>query len=149
MEDIIQTVGKRIFVTKRVGSSLEEFIEIMELNFCLERNLALGSRAISASVKLGDLTKIQQVASQLNTPDVQPNTDGLDLPVLPGQATVAGQSIEVNQSEKEAKFIDSYDEYFKKVGLLSGGNTDGLRRSRKGDKRRTKPLKDPRTINHI
>lgn len=44
MDNIVKNFGEKIFVTKRFTSTLEELIELVELQFCVMRNLSLGNR---------------------------------------------------------------------------------------------------------
>lgn len=55
MENIVDANGPKMMVTGLYGSSEQEFIEIMELHFALERHMSQGTRVPSAFVPLSAL----------------------------------------------------------------------------------------------
>lgn len=55
MENIVDANGPKMMITGLYGSSEQEFIEIMELHFALERHMSQGTRVPSAFVPLSAL----------------------------------------------------------------------------------------------
>ena len=62
-DTIVSEYGKKIFVKKRLSGTKEELNELMQLQFCVMRNLNKGSRSRTANVKLSDLAKLKEAAT--------------------------------------------------------------------------------------
>jgi len=113
MEQVISEYGPVIHVTKRKSSTLEELNELVQLQFCVMRNLHMGPRTRTATVKLSDLENLQRVAAG-------------GAPVMNGAN--AAQPIEVRvpqesdtplvQTKEEFNFYKNYDrvQHLKSLG---------------------------------
>lgn len=120
MDSVIKEFGSRIFVTKRKGDSLAELNELVQLQFCVMRNLHLGDRARTAQVRLGDLMALQRAAASttsgmapspvVGTQDSAPLAAGSpEYPLVPRPET-----------RTEAAFIKDYDRLQTVTNLMRG-----------------------------
>lgn len=73
MDNIIQGYGSKIFVYKKKSSTLDELNELIQMQFCIMRNLHLGIRAPSATIKLSELSKITNAIGQVPQAPQVPN----------------------------------------------------------------------------
>ncbi len=64
---VIEDYGKKIFVKERKSSTKEELNELVQLQFCVMRNLQRGPRYATASVKLSDLQNLASGAKEAMT----------------------------------------------------------------------------------
>lgn len=64
MDTIVEEFGKKMLVKKRKSTTLEEFNELIQLQFCIMRNLQTGNRYATANVKVSDLIKIANGGSK-------------------------------------------------------------------------------------
>lgn len=139
MEDVIAEYGTKIFIKARKGSSKEELNELVQLQFCVMRNLQRGPRAKTASVKVSDLVRMQALAAGSGAPNVPnvPPTAGPgqeaqqaaqgapqaapQVPPAP-MITSAGDTITNAQvlSFSESKFISDYSRQQMAKNLSSG-----------------------------
>lgn len=67
MENIIESVGKKIQVRVRKSETKEELNELQQLAFCLFRNLQKGTRYKTASVKVSDIIGLTNNAVEANS----------------------------------------------------------------------------------
>ena len=70
MDDILMEYGPKMFISKRKSDTLKELNELIQLQFCIMRNLHIGSRTKTASVKLDDLIKIDKLANGNSSPAI-------------------------------------------------------------------------------
>jgi hypothetical protein len=56
MEGIIEEYGSKIYVYERKSDTREEFHELIQLQFCLQRDMARGTRTKSALIPISSLT---------------------------------------------------------------------------------------------
>ena len=92
-DDIIEKYGKRIFIDKRKSDTKIEFNELLQLQFCVMRNLNRGSRGKTATVNLSDL--IGDNSPVADVPDAPPANSSAPV-VLPIE-------------EAQANFQDAYN----------------------------------------
>lgn len=117
MDDIIKNYGPQLFIDKRIGSSKEELVELVELQFCILRNLHLGPRIYqSASVDLNQLNKVKSLANGLSTTSVNNQSvtpvELVNAQAIESQLTSANSSSAPGiQTEKEFKYEKAYDKY--------------------------------------
>ncbi len=78
IDGIIAVNGDKIMVSSRLkDGDINEFKEIIELHFCLERNLAKGSRYAKASVPLSQLVSLaSKVSPSTTTTTTTPSVTG-------------------------------------------------------------------------
>lgn len=113
MEDIIAEYGKKIFVSRRKSDTKEELNELIQLQFCVLRNLQLGPRAKTANVKLSDLVKIDQLANN----QTNPRAAGAAGPQLEQESVIVNPTRVLSSSEpatmtrSEDAFIRNFDNY--------------------------------------
>lgn len=94
MEDVIKEYGNKLFISKRKSDTLEELNELVQLQFCILRNLHLGDRSRTATVKLSDLSNLQKAASGGSTPI----------------SSTPLSSTPLIQKKEEYNFVKDYDE---------------------------------------
>lgn len=146
MDDVIAEYGKKIFIKQRKGSSKEELNELVQLQFCVMRNLQRGPRASTASIKVADLVRMQALAAGSGAPNV-PATNpppaqgplgpeaqqvaniqaaglapqGTGVPPKPMITEARGEITNAQvQSFSEAKFISDYSKMQMAKNLNSG-----------------------------
>lgn len=104
MNDIIEEYGKKIHVKERKSDTVEELIELMEIQWCFMRNLHLGNRqAQTANVDLNQLNKIKSLSNTLKLQTTQP-TQQTTLPTIVGPSEISVQS------QEEFDFDKKYDQ---------------------------------------
>lgn len=102
MEDTIEVYGKIINIKKRKTDTLEELNEFEQLKFCVLRNLHLGDRARTATIKLSELSNLSNVANSAT--NSQPTNN---LPTIVNNVSNNGGTID--QTKQESSFIKNYD----------------------------------------
>jgi len=118
MEDIITTYGTKIFVKKRKSDTREELNELIQLQFCVMRNLQMGSRAKTATVKLSDLVKIDQLANGPNGGTLPTGPGPMQVnPINPVGPTPTNGGTPISASREEDAFIKNYDAYWTRRNL--------------------------------
>jgi hypothetical protein len=76
MDSIINTYKPQLFIEKRKTDSVDEFHELMQLQFCLLRNLQRGSRTKSAMVPISSLISFaQKLNPSASAPPAAPAND--------------------------------------------------------------------------
>ena len=118
MDDILMEYGPKMFIGKRKSDTLKELNELIQLQFCIMRNLHIGSRTKTASVKLDDLIKIDRLANGSSSPAVGGSgTIGNSKPLI----TSGGlQSV---QTKREYDSIINNDK-LQRARALSNGNAN-------------------------
>jgi len=124
MEDIIAEYGKKIFIKARKSSTKEELNELIQLQFCVMRNLQLGPRSQTANVKLADLQKLQILANKpQQDQNPQQQNPQQNIQEAPKPQIIEPLS-EVNSAQvqtfNEAKFIDDYSKMQMQKNLSNG-----------------------------
>ncbi|KAH9244349.1 hypothetical protein BASA81_018245 [Batrachochytrium salamandrivorans] len=108
-DTVIKEYGSKIFVEKRKSSSREEMNELIQLQFCVMRNLNKGPRFRTANVKLSDLDKLKQAsaASQAGPRIFSP---GAPQPVTSSETpvVVTGETL-LKVDEAETKFQTAFN----------------------------------------
>lgn len=114
MDAVIREYGPRVFVMKRKGDSLEELNELVQLQFCVMRNLHLGDRSRTAQVKLSDLANLQKAAA--GQMGAAPGAGATASPLVNFGANETIQPLNLVstgdplvQTKAEAQFIKDYD----------------------------------------
>jgi hypothetical protein len=131
-DSIIFKHGKDIFVSKRANDSIEQFHELIQLQFCILRNLARGIRTKSALVPISSLmafsSKLNGNRSTEPVPNNAPNNtpdngrsdvvldrpEGVPEPendeILPGgvQPNPLGSQVQVSEPKARNDIIDAY-----------------------------------------
>ncbi|KAH9253740.1 hypothetical protein BASA81_008358 [Batrachochytrium salamandrivorans] len=109
---VVDEYGKKIFVEKRLSDTLEEMIELIQLQYCVMRNLNKGPRFRTATVKLSDLEKIKQAAAAsrqgpkiVTAPGEPPGV----APTQPQIITGDGDPVVFTISEAEANFQKAFN----------------------------------------
>jgi hypothetical protein len=113
MNDIIANYGTKIFVYSKKSSTKEELNELLQLQFCVMRNLQIGNRAKTANVRLADLIKIDKIANSPSTSTPSTSSGLVVNPVTPVVASTELSAI----SRSEDKFIKDYDNYQQRILL--------------------------------
>ncbi|KAH9259640.1 hypothetical protein BASA81_002062 [Batrachochytrium salamandrivorans] len=99
---VIKEYGPKIFVEKRKSSSREEMNELIQLQFCVMRNLNKGPRFRTANVKLSDLDKLKQASAAS-----QAGPRIVNAPVQPA-TIITGETL-LKVDEAEAKFQTAFN----------------------------------------
>jgi hypothetical protein len=92
MDGIIKEAGAKFLVTKRISDTREELKVLLQLYFCILRNLARGTRSKSALVPLSSLIDLRNSAAAAQAPDPFIEANNLQTPAS-AQATPATVSI--------------------------------------------------------
>jgi hypothetical protein len=108
---IIKEHGPDILIESRKSDDKQELVEVMELYFCLQRNMAKGSRAPMAMIPISTLIKerdrLAGVQSQTAT---APGTDNPTDPVFNPQPVVNQTVVPITPSEANAAVLKAYNE---------------------------------------
>lgn len=148
MNDIIEDYGSTIHIKRRKSDTIEELIELVQLQFCVLRNLAIGERHTMATVRLSDIQNIKNVASQLSTGVAGGmGGGGVSQPssTLPNISPVVTDTDQILvQKESEQKFDELYDKY-QRQEFSDVRQPEGLYKTIK-DTRRVRPPEDNITL---
>lgn len=112
MNDIIKEFGTKLFITSSKSDTLEELNELVQLQFCILRNLHIGNRSRTAQVKLSDLQNLQAAAAGASGSQVDANGNISNVPIQSNISEVPNV-----QSAKEFNFIRDYDKLLTLVNL--------------------------------
>lgn len=116
MDGIISINGCRIFVFQRVSDTLEELNEIVQLHFCLQRNMSRGYRTKTALVPISALNTMSQMLGGTRPPQNPQNPQNLQ----------SGDNVEQDPLESASALdeVDPAEETFQQQGgLVSVGNS--------------------------
>jgi len=119
MESVIREFGSKIFVHKRKSETLVELNELVQLQFCILRNLHIGDRSRTAQVKLSDLTNLQRAAAGANQEQQNLGDNQTNQPLN----RVLDQGPAQIQTKTEFEFIKNYDRLQTVVNLSRTQNT--------------------------
>lgn len=127
MEDTIEVYGKIINIKKRKTDTLKELNELEQLKFCVLRNLHLGDRARTATIKLSELSNLSNAANSTTMSQASPPTN--NLPTIINNVSNNGGTID--QTKQESSFIKNYDRLMHLKNLRGSnyypqGNYSGL-----------------------
>lgn len=126
MDDIIDVYGKIIHVRARKSSTVEELVELMELQFCEIRNLQLGDRFRTANVKLSQLAALESAVGSQNglkglseQPQQEPVTGSETtsssspkfIEQVPSAEPDTGSGVTNVATEAESKFDENHDRH--------------------------------------
>lgn len=109
MDGIISTNGPKIFVFNRVSDTLEELNEIVQLHFCLQRNMSRGYRTKNALVPISALNTMSQMLGGTSQPQ------GTD---QQGQDSSINQEYPESASVLANEEVDPAEQTFKQQGAL-------------------------------
>ena len=128
IDAIIMNYGSTLFVYGRESESLDEFHELIQLQFCYIRNLQRGTRSKQAMVPISSLTSFANKLAGVSVTQTQgPQTDVLDSvsvldqpvnqPIVQTpfasqiQGTITEEPVKVPISKNEAiqKVVDAYN----------------------------------------
>ncbi len=96
-DTIIKTYGSQLLIQKRLSDTLDEFHELIQLQFCVLRNLNRGTRTATATVPISSLAKFYNKLNGSNNSTPQPMTQETD-PYVEANTLQEGQSINGSNS---------------------------------------------------
>ncbi len=107
---IIKNYGTKLFIEAMKSDTIHELNELVQLQWCLLRNLKFGPRGVpqqTASVKLQDLNRIKLLASQISAKELpkEPSKESSTQQI----PQLIGTTAQMTQTEKEHEFDINYD----------------------------------------
>jgi hypothetical protein len=101
MNEIIKANGSKMMIPKKESKDdKDELLVLLQLHFCIERNLHRGTRTKSASISIGNLIGLRNQVSGNNVPaeEVDPFVEANNL----DNQTLTEQQTQVQQQNQEA-----------------------------------------------
>lgn len=112
IDSIIKEHGNDLFVYKRLSSSIDEFHELVQCQFCILRNLQRGTRSKIAMVPIKELisfaNKINPIQEQIVPRELIAPATTTSSNIVLGDMTPNAQQVQISVNESMAKVVEAY-----------------------------------------